>query len=75
MTLRIGYFEGLNIKADNVFEAYDKMPIYKEHRPKNDTDDCYRVSIIDGALFIEMWQKENLAFHPLVCTNKFTVKF
>ena len=75
MILRIGYFKGLNIKADNVFEAYDIMPIYKEGLPKNDTEDCYRVSMIDGALFIEMWQKESLTFYPLVCTNKFTVKF
>ena len=75
MILRIGYFKGLNIKADNVFEAYDILPICKEGLPKNDTEDCYRVSMIDGTLFIEMWEKKNLAFYPLVCTNKFTVKF
>ena len=75
MILRIGYFKGLNIKTDNVFEAYDIMPIHKEGLPKTDTENCYRVSMIDGSLFIEMWEKKNSAFHPLVCTNKFTVKF
>ena len=75
MTTRIGYFKGLNIKADNVYEAYDKMPIYKDIKPSHDDEDCYRVTIIDGALFIEKWEKESLTFYPIVCTNHFTIKF
>lgn len=75
MITRIGYFKGLNIKADNVYEAYDEMPIYKDDTPKGNSEDCYRVSIIDGALFIDVWESQRLTFYPLVCTNKFTIKF
>ena len=75
MTTRIGYFKCLKIKADNVYEAYDEMPIYKDKTPKDNTEDCYRVSIIDGALFIERWDKIRTSFSPIVLTNHFTIKF
>ena len=75
MTTRIGYFKGLNIKADNVYEAYDKMPIYKDITPSNNDEDCYRVTIIDGALFIEKWEKIKKSFYPIVLTNHFIIKF
>ena len=75
MTTRIGYFKGLNIKDDNVYEAYDEMPIYKDNTPNDNTEDCYRVTIIDGALFIEKWEKIKKSFYPIVLTNHFTIKF
>lgn len=75
METRIGYFKGLAIKADNVFEAYDKLPLYKDYTPKEEDGDCYRVTIIDGTLFIEIWESDKKDFAPIVCTNHFTVKF
>jgi hypothetical protein len=75
MTTRIGYFKGLCIKTDNVYEAYDEMPIYKDDTPKDNAENCYRVTIIDGALFIEMWEKIKKSFCPIVLTNHFTIKF
>jgi hypothetical protein len=75
METRIGYFKNLVIKADNVFEAYDKLPLYKDYIPKEEDGDCYRVTIIDGALFIEIWESGKKDFAPIVCTNHFTIKF
>jgi hypothetical protein len=75
MLTRIGYFESIAIKPDNVYEAYNEMPIYKDNTPKSTVEDCYRVTIIDGALFIEKWEKNRKSFYPIVLTNHFTIRF
>lgn len=76
MTTRIGYFKSLRcIDNDNVYEAYDGIPIYEYKTPNDKTEDCYRVTIIDGALFIEKWEKIKKSFYPIVLTNHFTIKF
>ena len=75
MIERIGYFKGLAIKANNVFEVYDKLPIHKDKIPTEECGDCFRASLIDGTLYVEKWCCAQKDFYPIVCTSNFTVKF
>lgn len=51
-----------------------KMSTYKDHIPKDDEGDCYRVSLIDGTLVVEMWVAMKKDFVFVMASSSFKIE-
>lgn len=51
-----------------------KTNIYKDKIPKDNDEDCYRVSLIDGTLVVEKWVSKNKDFIFVMASNSFKIE-
>ena len=78
MIEHIGYFKqvdyNFNSKITEV-KAINLLSIYKDKIPTEEDKYCYRVTLIDGVLYVEYWDSQYKSFRPILCTNKFIIDF
>lgn len=77
MIERIGYFKEFD---HDTYEygtrciVRGKINTYKDHIPKDDSGDCYRVSLVDGALMVEKWMSARKDFVFVMASSSFKIE-
>ena len=74
MIERIGYFKTFSYDTYEFgtrCSVGEQMSIYKDKIPDDSHGDCYRISLVDGTLVAERWEKENKEFQFVLASSAF----
>lgn len=74
MIERLGYFKNIGYTYENgqlIISTQKLMPTYKDTVPREETEDCFRISFIDGSVLVEKWLGNKKTFMPIIASNNF----